>query len=1490
MGFFSGGSLGGDFLDTETLGGQLMSELIEASGVDDSSVGGKFDKSYVSGSEYYAGLHLGFCHGPVDEVSEVLFRGKTGWKGVATPGARPINAPGYLTLEPRDQERPDKADPPAVFRTDPDLLVVNKDKLFGGERVEGGVLGIIEVRHGAPTQGISPYLNTRLKSPAATDIYTPAYRGVLSMVFHSNITSVKNYIQDYALMWQGSFLGNMMASNRMAKLSEPATHHTGFYWGAMNPSIKEVTIKVFRALQGWNVVGGCWYPEKCVVIRDGVKYMNPAHIAVQCLTDLRFGMKASVQQIGDSFIKAADRFHHDDWVNEYGDTVPGEAFGLGIVWTGEASIRSFLNDIMKYIYGNVYIDPVTGKLEIALVRKIPDDQIANLPLLGPGQIEEIGSFSRPTGEESVNTVTVIYTQLGTEKTEAVTKSNTAMTSIYNATISESLEMPGIKNAAMAAEVCERETMQRCSMAATYTGVRVTRLAATEGGADAAAFTLYEGAPFRLTWPPHGIVDQVFRATNIVQSTLEDNYIQFDAVEDAFALTTSQYVSAAPSSGWVNTNVIPDTFEETDLRLIALPYVTTLAAAGSFGMSTMPPDVAVFGVLASRDDGGITSGISVYTDNLDVNSGITSGQLCPTSQLDGALPILQPGTYLLANQVKVKNFIKTSEFMIGGSWFIVDDEKILCTEVVVDDEDPDYLLMTLERGLFDSVPAAHADGAKMWWFNGVSAARSLSTQFFDGDTPDLWVTAVGRAGETLLSDATLILPTPTLSNDWFAPYPPAAVKIDGKMYGDYALKKFTVEWDCRNRVGQSDVPLAWDAGGVTSEPGVTYTATLSTTAGAVQLTAANVVVAGPVGSITFTVPSQNNWRLLKVWANRDGYPSKQIFTHTITKFCGYGWQYGKRYGGASPGIILMPGESLPTQWQSNPMPCPRPVWGAGEWVHFDATLSADGQVTPAWEAPLFVTFAGGAAEKSLQVEAEAVRVSGSGVTSTAVLECARTIGPGAIYTFSEGSKGHQLVGTADATMATNYATDNVNPDYLPAASRVTNSITHDGTQYVFCFNYGADVYTAATDTFTVASVRKGVSGSPNQLGELMRANWIRKFGANFVACGEDLTDSSKTLIATSTDLLAWTIQNSTAPACLLKKLNWCYYPPDSCWYIFGTVGDQVTGSTYGYKTTNGYTITPISLGCPANAPCIGAGYVFTDNAANWYLEVIAGPYLIRKFNTSAWFIHRSLRAPEQLALTRKGGIPFSTSRPGADTSGLIRSYQSLVRTGSYLYDSTKALWNLGNQSKGAVLGITTAANTTAQDHDYTLIQPADHPYGNRIGAISDLSSALTDGGFKNSGSRREDVYGFLTKQVGQTTGYFEVNVGRGVGEVLIGVVAAMGPGETSTYRTSAALQQSSKILTDLKLSCPGGLVRGGAYQAASVPSLENTVVGVRFTQTGVSTTQCEFWVDNTLIATVENLLYDAAWFPVFTSVGIPLSLNLGQKPFQASTPVAPTPWA
>jgi hypothetical protein len=115
-------------------------------------------KEVTVGYNYYLGMHMVLCHGPVDKVTRIEVDGKTAWSGNATGGPIFINAPD----------------------------------LFGGEESEGGIAGTVNIDMGGPSQGRNTYLMNKLGG----DI--PAYRGVLGAVLRQVYVGLSPYLKRWA--------------------------------------------------------------------------------------------------------------------------------------------------------------------------------------------------------------------------------------------------------------------------------------------------------------------------------------------------------------------------------------------------------------------------------------------------------------------------------------------------------------------------------------------------------------------------------------------------------------------------------------------------------------------------------------------------------------------------------------------------------------------------------------------------------------------------------------------------------------------------------------------------------------------------------------------------------------------------------------------------------------------------------------------------------------------------------------------------------------------------------------------------------------------------------------------------------------------------------------------------------------------------------------------------------------------------------------------
>ena len=116
-------------------------------------------KNQTVGYWYFMGLHMGLCHGPVDEISEISADDKVAWTGSVT---------------------------------DNDVRGVVAD-IFGGEEKEGGIRGHVWFEMGGASQTKNAYLVSKLGA------LVPAFRGICALVFYGSITANTTYIKPWAV-------------------------------------------------------------------------------------------------------------------------------------------------------------------------------------------------------------------------------------------------------------------------------------------------------------------------------------------------------------------------------------------------------------------------------------------------------------------------------------------------------------------------------------------------------------------------------------------------------------------------------------------------------------------------------------------------------------------------------------------------------------------------------------------------------------------------------------------------------------------------------------------------------------------------------------------------------------------------------------------------------------------------------------------------------------------------------------------------------------------------------------------------------------------------------------------------------------------------------------------------------------------------------------------------------------------------------------------
>lgn len=359
---------------------------------------------------------------------------------------------------------------------------VDEQELFGGDKKEGGMSGRIAVMMGEETQAANAYLASVIDSPM------PAFRGMFGLVWERGAAS--------------GYVGN-------------------------TPYLKPWAVTVTRILSGWNedIV---WYEDKAA-IGDA---MNPAHIVYQVLTDPRFGQGTIPAQIDtDSFETAAD-------------TLFDEGFGLNLLWNQSAKVDDFLQIVIDHINGVLAIDPASNQYVLKLFRNDYDAEA--LDIFDASNIERMDSLQTQTWGETVNELTITYTDPETLKAVPITFQDLANIRNQNGVVSEQIDRSGIADNDLIRVTGSRELAQRS-----------TPLWRARFRTNREFWDKTIGDVFKITWQRPTLTEVIFRVLKADGGALEDGGIQVEAVEDIYARQGQEYSVVQPSADPPDPLPLPD---------------------------------------------------------------------------------------------------------------------------------------------------------------------------------------------------------------------------------------------------------------------------------------------------------------------------------------------------------------------------------------------------------------------------------------------------------------------------------------------------------------------------------------------------------------------------------------------------------------------------------------------------------------------------------------------------------------------------------------------------------------------------------------------------------------------------------------------------------------------------------------------------------------------------------------------------------------------
>lgn len=223
---------------------------------------------------------------------------------------------------------------------------------------------------------------------------------------------------------------------------------------------------------------------------------------------------------------------------------------------------------------------------------------------------------------------------------------------------------------------------------------------------------------------------------------------------------------------------------------------------------------------------------------------------------------------------VKNVSSISQAEVGT--LILCDQELM----VYQSYDTETKILTVKRAALDTVPKPHLQDAVFYFYDAFSAFDS--EQYVLSEVVDAKVLTTTPSGVQELGDVTAI------SVEMYArqirPYPPANVKINDEYYPAEIETDLVVTWVDRNRLQQTGGSiLGWTDGGVALESGAATMLVIK------ELNESNVVIATHnvnatgTSSYTLTIASMQADTVkleVSVKTNRDGYESYQYFKHTV----------------------------------------------------------------------------------------------------------------------------------------------------------------------------------------------------------------------------------------------------------------------------------------------------------------------------------------------------------------------------------------------------------------------------------------------------------------------------------------------------------------------------------------------------------------------------------------------------------------------------------
>lgn len=651
--------------------------------------------SQTVGYKYYVGMWLGLCHGQVDDIVGLCM------------GTHPNDKVVPFTKSTiGDHAR----------------VSVNSNKLWGGDKAEGGIVGDFDFYYGTGTQGPNDYITNKLSLVgvgAGGVAFIPTYSGVGNGPVVNLQVTANTILETISVDFTGSTHFNVTGSVSGALGSGTVGNTFTCSVVSFKVNTGSSAFQIGDRIQ-FNTVpastgGAPAYPNLCHMVARQV-YMgtsnylknlspivqrctaadvlglgskanisgdaNPANIIYECMTNTVWGQGRPSSMFDlSSFIAA-------------GNTLYAEGLGLSIQLDNPQQTDTFVTDILSHIDGAIYTDPSTGLWTLKLARADYDPN--TLPTFNENNITEAPEFFRPSWDQTLNQIYITFVSRSQNYTDQRVKADeSANFATTGERLAQTITLKGISNSTTAQLVAMRELKQHA-----YPIAQLKMVCNRTG------WNLRIGGCFKFSWSSLGINSLIMRVTSVNYGALENGRIEVQACEDIYNVTLSAF-SAPPVSAWVD----PLSSASAPLAQLAfeVPYgmLNATNATTQVWVGAVRADLMLQGFEVWADEGA-----GYYESNV-FDGFMPSGTL--NADYSRTTAALDASGFVLTGSADLDDVAGTDAGgRVRGDCLLMfmDTGEICAFQTCTGNADGTYTFTNIVRGVLDTLPADHTFGTRV----------------------------------------------------------------------------------------------------------------------------------------------------------------------------------------------------------------------------------------------------------------------------------------------------------------------------------------------------------------------------------------------------------------------------------------------------------------------------------------------------------------------------------------------------------------------------------------------------------------------------------------------------------------------------------------------------------------------------------------------------------------------------------------------------------